>query len=177
MTLNLITKEMSITALPCNVAYMQFSWCVLFTKATPTKIWICHDFNYHINERIKPKTCLTNHKGSISHPIMPLVINSLRGGHTHIHILMSRTKETSRAPAFGHACGLVHAWFKIKSYFYCGRADMCMPIHNLIVGLGLCQPKHSYCICCRMCIRNTNNMTKPPMKQVARQIYLFRWHL
>jgi len=31
------------------------------------------------------KTCLTNHKGSISHHIMPLVINSLRGGHTHTH--------------------------------------------------------------------------------------------
>jgi len=25
----------------------------------------CHDFKYHINERETPKTCLTNHKGSI----------------------------------------------------------------------------------------------------------------
>ena len=28
-------------------------------------------------ERETPKTCLTNHKGSMSHHIMPLVINSL----------------------------------------------------------------------------------------------------
>jgi len=34
----------------------------------------------------KPITCLNNHKGFISHPIMPLVINSLGGGHTHTHI-------------------------------------------------------------------------------------------
>ena len=29
------------------------------------------------------KTYLTNHMGSISHHIMPLVINSLGGGQTH----------------------------------------------------------------------------------------------
>jgi len=45
---------------------------------------IRHDFNCHINERETPKTCLTNHKGSISHHIMPLVINSRGGGHTHV---------------------------------------------------------------------------------------------
>ena len=41
--------------------------------------------NCHINERETPKTCLTNHKGSISHHITPLVINSLGGGHSHTH--------------------------------------------------------------------------------------------
>ena len=30
------------------------------------------------------RTYLTNHMGSISHHIMPLVINSLGGGHTHM---------------------------------------------------------------------------------------------
>ena len=30
-------------------------------------------------------TCLTNRMGSILHHIMPLVINSLGGGHTHTH--------------------------------------------------------------------------------------------
>ena len=30
-------------------------------------------------------TCLTNHMGFISRRIMPLVINNLRGKHTHIH--------------------------------------------------------------------------------------------
>jgi len=32
-----------------------------------------------------PKTCLTNYKGSISHHIMPLVINIFGGGETHTH--------------------------------------------------------------------------------------------
>jgi len=55
--------------------------------------------------------CLANHKGSISHHIMPLVINSLGGGHTHTHTYSHRRQkqfqETSRVPAFGqHAPGL-----------------------------------------------------------------------
>ena len=41
--------------------------------------------NCHINEGKRPKTCLTNHKGSISHHIKPLVIYGLRGGDTHTH--------------------------------------------------------------------------------------------
>jgi len=70
-------------ALPCSLrAFSQFA---LFTKATPTNYRIRHDFKCHINERETPKTCLTNHKGFISHHIMPLVINSLGDGHTHMH--------------------------------------------------------------------------------------------
>jgi len=80
---------------------MQFSRCALFTKATPTNYTICHDFNCHINERETSKTCLTNHKGSISHHIMPLVFNSLGGGHTHththIHCGQKQFQETSHA--------------------------------------------------------------------------------
>jgi len=76
--------------------YVQFLWRTLFTKATPTNLLICLDFNYHINERETLTTCLTNHKSSISHHIMPLVINSLGGGHTHTRILTSRTKAISR---------------------------------------------------------------------------------
>ena len=59
-----------------------------------------------MNDRKTPKTCLTNHKGYISHHITPLVINSLRGGHTHTSIQTSRTKqfqETNRAPAKGRS--------------------------------------------------------------------------
>jgi len=63
---------------------VQFSRRALFTKATPTNYMIRFDFNYHINKRETPKTCLTNHKGSISHHITPLVINSL-GADTHTH--------------------------------------------------------------------------------------------
>jgi len=47
--------------------YMQFSQCTLFTKTTPTNYRIHQNFNSHINKRETPKTCLTNHKGSISH--------------------------------------------------------------------------------------------------------------
>ena len=42
---------------------------------------------------ISHRTYLTNHIGSISHHITPLVINSLGGGHTHTSIL-SRTEAT-----------------------------------------------------------------------------------
>jgi len=87
---------------PYLALYMQFLQRALFTKATPTNYTIRHDFNCHINEKKTPKTCLTNHKGSISHHIMPLVINSLGGGHTHTHAYRHRRQkqfqETSRTP-------------------------------------------------------------------------------
>jgi len=80
-------------------------------------IWIHHDFNCHINEKETPKTCLTNHKGSvyIYHTIiiMPLVINSLRGRDTHTHTHTYRPcrqkqfQKTSCVLAFGwHVPGL-----------------------------------------------------------------------
>jgi len=84
--MTLITKATSITALPC-LLHAVFTTCFVYK-------WIRHDFKCHINEKETPKTCVTNHKGSISHPIMPLVINSLAGGHTHI--LRSQTKAISR---------------------------------------------------------------------------------
>jgi len=68
---------------------------------------ICHGFNCHINERETPKTCLINHKGSISHHITPLVIKSLGGRDTHTHTQayshhgQKQFQETSGAPAFG----------------------------------------------------------------------------
>jgi len=37
-----------------------------------------------------------NHKGSRSHPITPLVINSLGGGHTHTHTHSLQTKVILR---------------------------------------------------------------------------------
>ena len=40
------------------------------------------NYNCHINEVKRSGSCLTNHKGSISHHITLLVINSLGGGHT-----------------------------------------------------------------------------------------------
>ena len=53
------------------------------------------------------RTCLTNHMGFISHHIMPLVINSFRGGHTHTDV---RTETILRNQV--HAgCRLAHNWF------------------------------------------------------------------
>ena len=56
------------------------------------------DYNCH-------RTYLTNHMGSISHHITPLVINSLGGGHTHKHAYRRlQTKqflETRHTPAAG----------------------------------------------------------------------------
>jgi len=68
---------------PYLALYVQFSQHVLFSKAMPTNYSICHDCNYYINKREIPKTCLTNHKGAISHHIMPLVINIASGADTH----------------------------------------------------------------------------------------------
>ena len=46
------------------------------------------------------KTCLINHTKSISHHIMPLIINALRGRHTHSYILTSKSNfKKSGAPA------------------------------------------------------------------------------
>jgi len=75
---------MYITPLPCHL-------CVIFMthfvyKGHTHNLSICHNFHCHINERKTPTTCLTNHKSSISHHIMPLVIKSLGGGDTHAHI-------------------------------------------------------------------------------------------
>jgi len=81
--MTLITKKHPIQ--PYLALYVQFSQHTLCIKAMPTNYTIRHNFNCHINERETPKTCLTNHKGSISHHIMPLVINSLGGRHTHTH--------------------------------------------------------------------------------------------
>jgi len=94
---------------PYLTIYVQFSRCALFTKATPTNYRIHHNFNCHINERKTPKPCLTNHKSSISHHIMSLVINSFRGRDIHTHTCthayrhhgQKQFQETSRTPAFG----------------------------------------------------------------------------
>ena len=68
---------------------------------TPT-IWILHDFNYLISKRENLKTCLTNHKGSISHHIMPVVINSLGGGDTHTDFKNNKSNfKKPGAPAKG----------------------------------------------------------------------------
>jgi len=97
--MTLITKKH-----PLPFPYVQFSWCALFMKATPTNYRIYHNFNCYINKRETCKTCLANYKGSIFHHIMPLVINSLGGGHTHKHtdiVDKSNLKETSHTLAFG----------------------------------------------------------------------------
>jgi len=108
--MTLITKKRTLW--PYLAIYMQFSQWTLFIKAMPTNLSIRHDFNCHINKRETPTTCLPNHKSSISHHIMPLVINSLGGRYTHTHtnILTSRTKAISR----NQSCAglwLPCAWF------------------------------------------------------------------
>ena len=67
---------------------------------------------HHAHYRCRPqlpykshRTYLTNHIGSISHHITPLVIHSLRGGHTHTDAYRhSRTEAILRNQA--------RAWFK-----------------------------------------------------------------
>jgi len=84
-----------IAALPCSL-------CAVFMTCFAYKGHACQLYRFAttstakiINEREKPKACLTNYKGSISHPSMPLVINSLRA-NAYTRILTSRTKAISK---------------------------------------------------------------------------------
>jgi len=137
---------------PYLALYMQFSWLALFTKATPTNYRICHDFKCYINKRETPTTCLTNHKSSRSHHIMPLVINNLGGGHTHTHtyicIQTLRTKAISR----NQSCASLQpapAWFKKLHDIKCGLLfHSTMPkivqYHYLLNYTSLFDLKYSY---------------------------------
>ena len=58
----------------------------------------------------KSHTCLTNHTWSMSHHIMPLVINALGSRHTHRHT-NTHTKEISRNQMYT-VCRSIHAWLK-----------------------------------------------------------------
>jgi len=95
--MTLITNKCQLQ--PYLTLYVQSSWHALFTKATPTNYMIRHNFNCHVNKRETTKTCLTNHKGSISHHITSLVINILgsRGTHTYSHCEKKQFQETSDA--------------------------------------------------------------------------------
>jgi len=115
--MTLVTKKCSLwpyLALTCS-----FHNALCFWRPHPPTIGFTLTSDCFINKREILKTCLTNHKGSISHHIMPLVINSLRGGHTHTHTHIARTKAISRNQS--HA-GLwpAHAWSnkkKVKKRF------------------------------------------------------------
>ena len=69
-------------------------------KATPI---IDTDYSYHITAVEQ-----TNHMGSISHHITPLVINSLGGGHTNTHTqIRTHTDVRTETILRNQAC----AWF------------------------------------------------------------------
>jgi len=125
--MTLVTKKCPLW--PYLALYAQFSQCALLLKAMPTNYRICHNFNCYIKESEAPKTCsVTNHKGSISHHITPLVINSLGGGHTHTSVQTSQTKqfqEIIHAPAFGR-----HTWFKNNLFLTYKQTYTYMYTHN-----------------------------------------------
>jgi len=102
----LITKKRTLRSY--FALYMQFLRHTLVTKATPTNYRICHNFNFncYINKRETPTTCLTNHKGSISHHIMPLVINNLRGKDTHMQAYRYRGQKQFQETR----CTLAKSW-------------------------------------------------------------------
>ena len=64
------------------------------------------------------ETCLTNHTWPISHPIMPLVINALGGGHTdtdthiHGHTYQCANESNFKKPGTASAA---RAWFNKNS--------------------------------------------------------------
>jgi len=120
--MTLVTKKCLLQ--PYLVLYVQFSQWAMFLKATPTNYRIRHNLNYYINERETPKTCLTNHKNSISHHITLLVINILVGRHTNIyththtysHCRQKQFQETSCALAKGR-CASGLTTFCMSLYF------------------------------------------------------------
>jgi len=80
---NSYNKEASIMALPCSIRAV-FTTCFVY-KGHVHQLLNSPQLQLPYKRKGKPKTCLTNHKGSISHHITPLVINSLRGWHTHAY--------------------------------------------------------------------------------------------
>jgi len=108
MALSLITNKCPLWLY--LAFYVLFSWCALFTKATLINCRIHHNFNCYINDRETPKTCLTSHKGSISHRIMPLVINSLRGRHTYTQAYRHRRQKQFRNQSRAGQTGL-KSWY------------------------------------------------------------------
>ena len=72
------------------------------TKITPIHLidGKCHI--KQLNSRKNHKTCLTNRTQSISHHIMPLVMNALGGGHTDIPMWEQKQFQETR-----------HTWFKM----------------------------------------------------------------
>jgi len=85
---------MSITAFPGSLSAV-FTMCFVYKGHTHHP----YGFDCNVNDKENPKTCLANHKSSITHHITPLVINSLGGGHTRTSILTSWTKAISRNQA------------------------------------------------------------------------------
>ena len=54
------------------------------------------------NAKINVEICPCSHTGSISHHIMPLVINSLGGGHMHTHAYRCLHRNNSKNQASTH---------------------------------------------------------------------------
>ena len=54
------------------------------------------------------RTYSTNHMGSISHHIMPLVINSLRGGHTTNMLTDIHEQSNSKKPGMRRPVASAH---------------------------------------------------------------------
>jgi len=73
---------MSITALLCSLLAV-FTTHFDYERPRPPNIWICHNLVCHTNERETLKTCLTNHKETITRHY--LLILCLGGGHRHTY--------------------------------------------------------------------------------------------
>jgi len=127
---------MFITALPCSLCTVFYNTLWLQRPCPPT-IWICYK---HINERETTKTCLANHKGSISHHIMPLVINSLEGRHTH---------------RYTHTCKHTHIADKsnfkkpVVRHFFVPGLKSGLAIHNKYTIHSNTSTSVTYCSRCR----------------------------
>ena len=110
MLLLLVVPSVARTMLP-KVSWLVFRMCCV-TKATPIHFT---DGKCHIKQLKsgKSRTYLTNHTLSISHHVMPLVINSL-GADTHTHMHTCRCAQIKAISRNQVRTGLwlAHAWFK-----------------------------------------------------------------
>jgi len=83
-----------------------------YERPHPPNIWICHDLICHTNERETLKTCLTNHKGTIT--CHYLLILCLGGGHTNTHTVLRFCAWLAGGLEPGITIPIAKGWFAMN---------------------------------------------------------------
>ena len=99
--------------------------CQVYMTCCITKATAVHfiDSKYHIKKLKSCRTGLANHKGSTSHHILPLVINSFWGEHTRIPMCRRKQfQETWQVPGlknfFVCMCQIISRKYLVGNYSF-----------------------------------------------------------